>query len=57
MPATIIAPEVETPVEPPVERQPVWADEPKPLGWKQRVRDLLVAIFEGHEDFLGWTPD
>jgi hypothetical protein len=57
MPATIIAPEVETPVEPPVEEQPVWADEPNPVGWKQRVRDLLLAIFEGHEDFLGWTPD
>jgi hypothetical protein len=57
MAATIIAPEVETPVEPPVEKKPVLADEPKPAGWEQRVRDLLVAIFEGHEEFLGWTPD
>jgi hypothetical protein len=48
-----IAPEV----EPPVEEQPVWADEPEPVGWKHRVRDILVAIFGGHEEFLGWTPD
>ncbi len=53
MPATCIAPEV----EPLVENKPMRVDEPKPVGWKQRVRYLLVAIFEGHEEFLGWTPD
>ena len=53
MASTIIAPEVEPPVE--EKREP--ADEPKPVGWKQRVGDLLVAIFKGHEEFLGWTPD
>jgi hypothetical protein len=30
---------------------------PKPLGPKQRVKDMLVTIFEGREEFLGWTPD
>ena len=53
MASTIIAPEVESPVE----KRPERVDEPKPVGWKQWVRDLLVAIFEGHEEFLGWTPD
>jgi len=53
MPAAIIAPEV----EPDVEEKPPQLDEPKPVTSKRRVRDLLVAIFEGHEEFLGWTPD
>ena len=53
MPGTCIAPEPETMVE----EQPVRLDEPEPAGWKQRVCDLLVAIFKGHEDYLGWTPD
>ncbi len=60
MAATIIAPEVEHPVEEverPVEKKPVRADEPKPIGWKQRVRNLLIAIFQGHEEYLGWTPE
>jgi hypothetical protein len=29
----------------------------RPLGLKQRVRDRLIEIFEGYEEFLGWTPD
>ena len=53
MASTIIAPDVDPLVE--EKREPV--EEPKPVGWKQRVRELLVAIFEGHEEFLGWTPD
>jgi hypothetical protein len=59
MAATIVAPEVESPVEekrPPVD-EPASVEDPKPAGWKQRARDLLVAIFKGHEEFLGWTPD
>jgi hypothetical protein len=53
MASTIIAPEV----EPQVEEQTEPVEEPKLTGWKQRVLDLLVAIFKGHEEFLGWTPD
>ncbi|MFZ0294485.1 MAG: hypothetical protein WAL52_12835 [Candidatus Sulfotelmatobacter sp.] len=30
---------------------------PKAVGPKQRVKDILVKIFEGREEFLGWTPD
>jgi len=54
MAAPCIAPEVEIPVE---KKPLIRVSEPKPAGPKQRVRDLLVAIFEGHEEFLGWTPD
>ena len=53
MATTCIAPEVERPVE----KASVRIDGPKPVGWKQRIRELLIAIFEGHEEFLGWTPD
>jgi hypothetical protein len=28
-----------------------------PVSTRQRIRDLLVKIFEGHQDFLGRTPD
>jgi hypothetical protein len=51
MASTIIAPEV----EPQVEEQTEPVEEPKLTGWKQRVLDLLVAVFKGHEEFLGWT--
>ncbi len=57
---TMVTPEVEPvvpEVEPLVNEKPARIDEPKPIGWKQRVRNLLIAIFEGHEEFLGWTPD
>jgi hypothetical protein len=30
---------------------------PKPISLKKRVRDLLLKIFKGHEEFAGWTPD
>jgi len=30
--------------------------EPKPSGPKQRFRNLLIEIFKGHTEFLGWTP-
>ena len=53
------APCIAPPVEPPVENKEKTAQvrEPKPVVPKQRVRDLLVKIFEGHQEFLGWTPD
>ena len=56
--ATMIAPEEELVVEEtpsPVEL--ALAEGPKPIGWKQRVQELLIAIFKGREEYLGWTPD
>jgi hypothetical protein len=54
----IIAPEEEEIV---VERKIRKAYEPvlqpKPKSPKHRLQNLLFEIFEGHEDFLGWTPD
>lgn len=40
-----------------VETKTMKVSEPKPAGLKQRVRDLLVDIFAGHQEFLGWTPE
>ncbi len=31
--------------------------ESKPVSARQRIRNLLLKIFEGHQDFLGRTPD
>ena len=52
MAATSIAP----PVEQPAEKKTTQVFEPKPVSPKEPV-PLLVEIFGGHEDFLGWTPD
>ncbi len=59
MPSTILEPEVEIPVgaELPVEKNPEPPCEPAPTNLKQRMRDLLITIFKGHEEYLGWTPD
>jgi hypothetical protein len=48
-----VVPQVKTVVEKKVMR----LCEPQPLTLKQRVRKLLIKIFKGHEQFLGWTPD
>lgn len=40
-------------VRPPVSE----TSEHKPSNLQQRIRILLRKIFEGHEEFLGWTPD
>jgi hypothetical protein len=48
----MVEPEVELPVE--QNSEPTY--EPR-VDLKQRVRNLLVAIFEGHEEYLGYTPD
>ncbi|MGD0415878.1 MAG: hypothetical protein ABSA80_11030 [Terriglobales bacterium] len=48
-----IAPQVKLPRE--KKTTSVW--EPKPPSLKQQVQNLLVEIFGGHEEFLGWTPD
>jgi len=53
MGATIVAPEV----EPEIKKELLHLDHPKPVGWKERIRETLAAIFAGHEEFLGWTPD
>lgn len=29
----------------------------KAVSRKQRVKDTLAKLFEGREEFLGWTPD
>ena len=31
--------------------------EPKPVQLKKRIGDLLVEMFKGYREFLGWTPD
>lgn len=28
----------------------------KEIGLAARGRDLLIKMFKGHEEFLGWTP-
>lgn len=53
MAAPCIAPQL----EPPVEEKTLQAGEPKPVPPKQPARGIVSEIFEGHEDFLGWTPD
>jgi hypothetical protein len=53
MAAPSIAPQVKFPLE--KKTLSVW--EPNPPDLKQRVRNLLLEIFDGHEEFLGWTPD
>ncbi len=53
MAATSIAPQV----EPPVVKETTRVPEPEPASPKQPGRHLLVEIFTGHEEFLGWTPD
>jgi hypothetical protein len=35
----------------------VYEPKPKPPGLRERVRILLIQIFEGHQEFLGFTPD
>ncbi len=33
------------------------ANELKLTALRQRIEALLREVFEGHEEFLGWTPD
>ncbi|MFZ0286179.1 MAG: hypothetical protein WAL32_13195 [Terriglobales bacterium] len=56
MAAPCIAPPVALPVEKKSLQEPDWMT-PKPPVKKRPVRDLLVEIFQGHEEYLGWTPD
>ncbi len=54
MAASCIAPPE---VEPPVEEKIKRVRQPEPVGPRRPLRDLLVKIFEGHQEFLGCTPD
>jgi hypothetical protein len=54
MSATSVAPPQ---VQPPVEKKTMRDHEPESAGSKRPAKNLLVEIFEGHEEFLGWTPD
>jgi hypothetical protein len=38
-------------------KEPMQIAEPKPATLKKRVRDLLIDMFEGYQEFLGRTPD
>jgi hypothetical protein len=58
MPTTLIEPEVFQPeLEMPVQENPLPTGAPKPSVREHRFRKLLVTIFAGHEEYLGWTPD
>ena len=35
----------------------VRTDELNPVRLRQRIERLLHKIFEGREEYLGWTPD
>jgi len=43
--------------QPTFEKELIRLCESRPLTLKQRVRNLLIKMFKGHEEFLGWTPD
>lgn len=51
------SPNVASQVKPVLEEKILRASDPQPVALKQRVRDLLVEIFEGHIEFLGWIPN
>jgi hypothetical protein len=40
-----------------VEREKTASDSCAPVTTKQRFEKLLSAVFEGHEEYLGLTPD
>jgi hypothetical protein len=44
-------------VEPSIEVKTPAVRESKPASPKKTGRNLLAEIFEGHEEFLGLTPD
>jgi hypothetical protein len=54
MPAILeVAPQVESESR----KETVTTREPKPAAPKPQPRTLLQRVFEGHEDYLGYTPD
>lgn len=53
----VIAPEEEIDLENKTLKDRKSQIEPKPAGPAKRIQNVLFAIFAGHEEFLGWTPD
>lgn len=53
MAGTCVAPEIESSVE----EEEIKSVEPRPLEPKPPVRSLSTEIFEGHMEYLGYTPD
>ncbi len=51
------APSIAPLVKVPEVKRTMRACEPQPFGPKHLIQELLFKIFEGHEEFLGWTPD
>jgi hypothetical protein len=39
------------------DKQTIQIAQAKPVTLKKQVRDLLIEMFEGYLEFLGWTPD
>jgi hypothetical protein len=39
------------------DKQAMQIAEPMPVTLTYRLRDLLIQMFEGYQEFLGWTPD
>lgn len=54
MPAATLEPEVEVKL---AEEKTTKRTEPEPAPRKSKVRSLFREIFEGHEEYLGYTPD
>ncbi len=55
--SAIISPEEETAVEEETRKTGEPELKPKTVEPKRQRRNTVLEIFEGHEDFLGWTPD
>jgi hypothetical protein len=53
MAGTCVAPEI----KPPVEEEEIQSVEPRKIEAKRSVKSLLAEIFEGRQEFLGYTPD
>jgi hypothetical protein len=55
--SAVIAPEEESVLENETVKARKPKIEPKPAGPAKRIQNVLFAIFAGHEEFLGRTPD
>ena len=50
-------PKIAPQINPVSEKETIRLCQPKPVTLKQRIQNLLIEVFKGHEEFLGWTPD
>jgi hypothetical protein len=58
MPAILeVVPQVETESETKSRKESATIPEEKPVSPAPKRRTLLQRIFEGHEEYLGYTPD